>query len=251
MEEEIKDEREKKLNKVFLHPEKQEIISKLLNGESVKGVEEWLRNKHPRKRKLWVSYATLQKFRKEYLHLEGEVLENLKAAKREQDDTSFNLEAKAILASSSAYQQKLSAIVNTEFDANRKILEMLTLISHRMEFYFNEVSTSPDMKKDRMFMELLNTQRGLVQDWKKYVEGVADKRVDHNINVTVVNEQITVLKNIVFEVLQDLDPDLIPAFVEKVNSRLLDTNHGSPKYETYNQAQTIYKQLDIIDADED
>lgn len=249
MSDEIKDDKEKKLNKVFTHPEKEEIISRLLRGESVKGVEEWLRNKHPRKRKLWVSYATLQKFRKDHLHLEGEVLENIKAAKRESDDTSLELEAKAILATSNAYQQKISEIANTELDANRKILEMLTLVGSRIEYYFNAVNLQDGkdiMKKDRMFMDLLNTQKGLIQDWKKYVEGIADKTIDHNISVTVVNEQVTVLKNIVFEVLQDLDPDLIPIFVEKVNSKLLDTQHGSTKYESYH-----HKQLDIIDAYED
>ncbi len=254
MEEEDKDDKEKKLNKVFTHPEKELIIDKLLKGESVKGVEEWLKNKHPRKKKLWISYATLQKFRKEHLHLDGEVLENIKSARREQDDTSLALEAKAILAGSSAYQKKISEIANTEFDANRRILEMLTLVSSRMEYYFNIVTigdTKDTVKQDKMFLELLNTQKGLVQDWKKYVEGVADQRIDHNINVTVVNEQITVLKNIVFEVLQDLDSSLIPMFMEKVNSRLLDTQHGSTKYESYSQAKVIYKQLDVIDANSD
>lgn len=253
MSEEVKDDKEKKLNKVFTHPEKEEIISRLLKGESVKGVEEWLRNKHPRKRKLWVSYATLQKFRKDHLHLEGEVLENIKAAKREQDDTSLELEAKAILASSSSYQKKISEIANTELDSNRKILEMLTLVGSRIEYYFNAVNLTDGkdtMKKDRMFMDLLNTQKGLIQDWKKYVEGVADKKIDHNINVTVVNEQITVLKSIIFEILQELDPELIPIFTERISTRLLDIQHGSSKYESYNQPY-IYKQLDVIDADED
>lgn len=248
----MREERDKKPNKVLLHPEKEEIISRLLRGESVKSVEEWLKSKHPRKKKLQVSYITLQKFRKDFLNLDGEVLENIKAARREQNDTSLELEAKAILAGSSAYQNKINEIANAEFDSNRRILEMLALVGARMEVYFNAVSTKSDLKNDKMFVELLNTQRGLVQDWKKYVEGVADKRIDHNINVTVVNEQITVLKNIVFEVLQDLDPDLIPVFVEKVNSRLLETQHGSPKYENYHhQERIVYKQLDIINADDD
>jgi hypothetical protein len=221
-------------NKVFKHPEKEEIIKKLLNGESVKGVEAWLKKKHPRKRRLWISYATLQKFRKNHLNLEGEVLENIKAAKREHDDDSKVLEAKMILATSSAYQEKLNEIANNKLDADRKILEMMTLVSSRIEFYFNMLQTTGGIKEDKLFIELLNAQRGLVQDWKKYVEGVADKKIEHNINVSVVNEQVTVLKNIVFEVLQELDPALIPLFVEKVNSRLLDVNYGSPKYDTYN-----------------
>lgn len=234
---------EKKQSKVFGHPEREEIISKLLNGESVKGVEAWLKKRHPRKKRLQISYVTLQKFRKEHLNIHGEVLENLKSARQEKDDKSDLLNAKAIIASSSAYQQKLDEIVSTELDANRKILEMLTLVSSRIEVYFNTVNTSGgNIKQDKLLIELLNTQRGLVQDWKKYVEGVADKTIDHNVNVTVVNEQITVLKNIVFEVLRDLDPSLIPKFIERVNSRLLNVQYGSSNYHGYNE-------LEIIDAE--
>ncbi len=230
-------------NKVFKHPEKEEIIKKLLNGESVKNIEAWLRNKHPKKRGLWISYATLQKFRKDHLHLEGEVLENIKAARRDQDQNSKELEARAIISASSAYQQKLNEIVSNELDANRKILEMMTLVSSRLEYYFNMLQSGGSIREDKMFIELLNTQRGLVQDWKKYVDGVADKKIEHNINLNVVNEQVTVLKNIVFEILQQMDPRLVPIFIEKINSRLSDMNYGSNQYQQY-------KQLDVIDVSE-
>ena len=36
-------------SKVLKHPDKEEIISKLLNGESLKDVERWLSKKYPRK----------------------------------------------------------------------------------------------------------------------------------------------------------------------------------------------------------
>lgn len=233
-------------NKVFKHPEKEEIIKKLLNGESVKNLEAWLKKKHPKKRSLWISYATLQKFRKDHLHLEGDVLEDIKAARKEQDLTSKELEAKAIIASSSAYQQKIKEIVSNELDGNRKILEMITLVGSRLEYYFNMLQTTGTIREDRMFIELLNTQRGLVQDWKKYVDGVADKKIEHNISLNVVNEQVTVLKNIVFEVLQDLDPKMIPVFIDKVNSRLSDMNYGSNQYQQYQQ----YPRLGIIDVED-
>jgi len=237
-------EKKTKPNKVLTHPEREEIISKLLNGESVKEVEAWLKKKHPRKKRLQISYATLQKFRKNHLHLEGEVLENIKAARKEKDSESGELEAKAILATSSAYQKKLEEIVSNELDGNRKILEMMTIISSRIEHYFNVLQIKGNRQDDKMLIDLLNAQRGLVQDWKKYVDGVADQKIEHNINVNVVNEQVTVLKNIVFEVLQDLDPTLIPAFVNQVNNKLLDTKYGNKKYEEYNNLNVIEANID-------
>lgn len=229
-------------NKVFKHPEKEEIIKRLLNGESVKAMEAWLKKKHPKRRSLWISYATLQKFRKEHLHLDGEVLDNIKAAKKDQDVTSKELEARALIASSSAYQQKINEIASNELDANRKILEMITLVSSRLEYYFNMLQSGGSIRDDKMFLEILNTQRSLVQDWKKYVDGVADKKIEHSVSINLVNEQVTVLKNIVFEVLQDLDPKFVPIFIEKINSRLSDMNYGSNQYQQY-------QRLDVIDVD--
>lgn len=231
-------------NKVLNHPEREEIIKRLLNGESVKGVEDWLKKKHPKKPRLQISYATLQKFRKDFMNIEGEVLENIKENRKNQDSESENLEAKAILAASSSYQDKLNQIVSNELDGNRKILEMSALVSARMEYYFNIINTKEGAKidKDKMFLDLITVQRGLVQDWKKFAEGFADQKVEHNVNINVITEQVTVLKNIVFEVLQELDPSLIPFFIERINSRLDLVQHGGQKY-------SQYQQIGVIDAE--
>ena len=71
-------------NKVLRHPDKEEIIKMLLNGESVKEVERWIKKKHPRSRRLQISYMTLQKFRAENLNLKGDVLDGLCAANQRQ-----------------------------------------------------------------------------------------------------------------------------------------------------------------------
>ena len=229
-------------NKVLNHPEREDIIKKLVNGESVKEVEKWLKKNHPRTNRLQISYATLQKFRKDHLHIEGDVLDKIKQAKKEQTLESGELETKAIIAASSAYQDKINEIVSNELDSNKKLLEMSALITSRMEYYFNSLNDGTNIQKDRMFLDLIGAQRGLVQDWKKYVEGVADQKIEHNININVINEQVTVLKSIVFEVLQEMSPELIPIFVEKMNSKLENTKYGTPKYDSY-------QQIGVIDAE--
>ncbi len=240
-----------KLNKVLIHPEKEEIIKRLLQGESVKEIELWLKSRHPKKRKLWISYATLQKFRKNHLQLEGDILEDIKAAKKDITYDSVALEARAILGASSSYQKKINEIVDNKLDADRKMLEMMALTSSRLEYYFNILQDPKysGIKEDKMLVELLNLQRGLVQDWKKYVDGVADQKIEHTFNINIVNEQVSVLKNIVFQVLQEMNPELIPVFMEKVNSRLLDLNYGTDKYNRYQDQESSFKRLAVIDAE--
>jgi hypothetical protein len=77
-----------------------------------------------------------------------------------------------------------------------------------------------------------------MQDWKKYIEGYADKKIEHNININVVNEQAKILKEAVLDILQELNPDLISVFVNKLEYKMKALDLG---YER--------ERGDIIDVD--
>jgi len=68
--------------KIIKHVDKEEIIEQVTNGESVRGIASWLKNKYPNNKSLWLSSVTLQKFRKDKLQLEGKVLKDIQEAGR-------------------------------------------------------------------------------------------------------------------------------------------------------------------------
>jgi hypothetical protein len=206
--------------KVLNHPDKEEVIKKLLEGESVKGVESWLKDKYPRKKRLHISYMTLQKFRTDHLNLRGEVLDDIKNRRADISKEETEAEARLIIKNSSAYQQKIDEIASGELDATRRLLEMDSLINSRIEYYYNLLQSGGSIKEDRVFLDYINTMRSLMQDWKKYIEGVADQKIEHNININVINEQARVLRESVMEILHKMDPDLIPVFVDALNRRM-------------------------------
>lgn len=208
------------MSKVLRHPDKESIIKKLLSGDSVKEVERWLKTKYPRTKRLHISYMTLQKFRSENLDLRGDVLEEVKNRRSDADKDAIESEAKMIIASSSAYQDKISEIADAELDVTRRLLEMDKLINSRIKYYYNLLSDGGTIKEDKIFLEYVNTMKGIMQDWKKYIEGVADKKIEHNINVNVVNEHASALKMAVLDVLSELNPELIPIFVNKLNIKM-------------------------------
>jgi hypothetical protein len=220
-------------NKVARHPDKEEIIKMLLNGESVKQVDAWLKKKYPKKRRLHISYMTLQKFRSEHLNIKGDLLEDIKSKKKSDDLISEENELKLAVSNSSEYQKKINEIVSNEMDVQRKLLEMERLISSRMEFYYNTVAAGGNIKHDRVFLEYLNMMRSIMQDWKKYIEGFADKKIEHNLNVNIVNDQIKIMKEVVIDVLKDMDPALILIFMERLNYRMSNLKHDSPEYNQY------------------
>lgn len=230
-----------KFTKVLLHPDKDDIIKKLLNGESLKEVERWLKKKYPKRNRLHISWVTLQKFRKEHLNLYGDMLEDLKTARTSNDNEANDIAVKRIISESSHYQEKINEIANTELDVSRRLLEMDKLINSRLIFYFNVLeSNKGDIKEDKIFLEYIKEYRAILESWKKFIEGHADKKIEHNININVVNEQLNVLKGIIFEVLRELDPKIVPLFVDKLNRKMGQTEINTEEF----------KRLRVIDSEE-
>jgi len=227
-------------SKILNHPDKERIIEKLLSGESVKEIETWLEKKYPRSKRLHISYMTLQKFRSENLNIKGEVLEDIKNKKTEIDKKHLEIETKMIVQNSNAYQKKIDEIASSELDVTRRLLEMDRLVNSRIEYYFNMLETGGSIKEDRIFLEYVNTMKSLMQDWKKYIEGFADKKIEHNININIVNEHAKILKETILEILREMDPKLISIFVEKLNYKM-------KKLDIY---QDIDPRRNIIDVDE-
>lgn len=207
--------------KILNHPDREKIIERLLAGESLKDIELWIQKKYPRSKRLHISYMSLQRFRSGHLNLKGQVLEDIKTKKLEEDKKNSELEAQLIIKTSSAYQQKINEIASNELDVTRRLLELDKLISARIESYFNLVQSGNfNSKSDEVLLQYINTMRALLGDWKKYIEGFADKKVEHNVNINIINEQTKILKESVLDVLREMDPRLIPIFVDKVDYKM-------------------------------
>jgi hypothetical protein len=226
-------------SKVLNHPDKEEIIRLLLNGDSVKEVERWLKKKYPKSKRLQISYMTIQKFRSEHLNLKGEILDDIKNKRAEVKKDVEVAETRMMVSASSSYQDKIEEIASSELDVSRRLLELDALIGARIEYYYNLLENGGSIREDKIFIEYINTLKSLMQDWKKYIEGFADKKIEHNINVNVINSQVNALKEVMYEIIQEMSPDLIPIFINKVNKKMTNIEYGSESYNKY-----------IIDAEE-
>jgi len=216
--------------KVLQHPDKEIIISKLIEGESLREIESWLKNKYPRKKRLHISYMTLQKFRQENLNIEGQVLDDIKNKRNEKIREETIAEQKMIIESSNAYQDKINSVINNEIDVSKRLLEMDALITSRIEFYYNMLQEGGGVKEDKVFLEYVNMMKGLMQDWKKYIEGFADKKIDHNVNINVAFDQIKVLKSVIYDILEEIDPSLINIFINKLDTKMRELEYEDSYY---------------------
>jgi len=205
--------------KVLGHPDKDLIIKKLIEGESLRSVEEWLKEKYDDP-KYHITFVTLQKFRKTSLNIEGEYLEDIKEIRRVKDKAEEEEAQRESIRKNSAYREKLEEIVDAEIDVTRRLLEMETLVNSRLEYYFNILQAGGSIREDKVFIEYINLLRGIMSDWMKFIEGHTENKVEHNININIVMQQITIIKNVVNEILSEIQPEVVPVFIEKLNQKL-------------------------------
>lgn len=211
--------------KILNHPDKEEVIEKLNNGESVRKMEAWLKSKYPNNKKLWLSSVTLQKFRKDNLQLEGKVLKDIQEAGRTQKQIKEEQERQKQLETSDAYNRKINEIVDSKLDVARRILELDKIIETRMEYWFNAVASGEEQasKGDKELRQFMDRQMNLLGQYKKFVEGLADKTVDHNVNITVFNDQIAIIQDVIRECVNYFEPEKAMMFLERLNRKMSNT----------------------------
>lgn len=233
------------MSKILRHLDKEEIIEKLSEGESIRAVEKWLKEKYPTNKKLWVSTVSLQKFRKDNLQLDGKVLKDIQEASVVQNRAIEEQQRQVQLESTNAYQDKINKIAGTHLDVASKIMQLDSIIEDRMEYWFNSIKTGEADPKtaDKELRGFMDRQMALLQQYKKFVEGMSDYTVEHNVNITVMNEQITIIRDVIRDVIGEFNPDLAMVFMEKLNNRL-----NNLEYLPQIPSKVSNKELQMIEA---
>ena len=210
------------MSKILKHIEKDEIIRRLTEGDSIRNVCKWLKEKYPTNKKLWISTVSLQKFRKDNLQLDGKVLKDIQEASQVQQRELDEQQRLAQLESTNAYQDKINEIANSHLDVARKITQLVSIIDTRMEYWYNAIRSgeATAAQADKEMRSYMDRQMALFQQWKKFVEGMADQTIEHNVNITVMNEQIGVIRDVIRDVMTEFDPDTAMRFMDKLNRKL-------------------------------
>lgn len=216
--------------KIARHVDKEEIVRRLNDGESVRKVSAWLKEKYATNKSLQLSTVTLQAFRKKHLQLEGKVLKDIQESSEVQRRAIDEQQRIAALEATNSYQDKINEIADTHLDVSRKILQLDTIIEHRMEYWFNALVTgeATPSAADKEMRQWMDRQMLLLGQYKKFVEGLADHTVEHRVNVTVMNEQVSVIRDVIRDIISGFDPDTALLFIEKVSSKLGALDYDAP-----------------------
>jgi len=217
--------------KIITHPSRNAIVRMLTQGQGVRMVAKTIREDlHPDNKKLWVSVPTLQKFRKEKLNLEGKALEEAKLAAKEKREIKELKKEESQLKRIPAYKEKLQEAIDLHVDIPQQLRELLVLVKSRVEDLFDKsaegsLSVNEESNLHKYFASWTTT----IQQWAKYVDRIADRTTETNINITVIEDQMAVLRETVQEIVAEMDPAMAIKFYSRLSDKMSGLSYKPPK----------------------
>lgn len=210
-------------NKILNHPDKEDIISWLTDGESVREVEKRLNQRYPKKNQhhLRVSASTIQAFKAQHLNLKGKILNDIKEHSRLAQQLVNMTTKQEVVEATSAYQQAIAKIAENELNSNEQIIKVFYIVESRIEDLFERVTQGEFLNKDaeKLLQGYLDQFMKAFEQHKKYIEGVKETS-ETNININIMNDQVSVLREAIRETLMEIEPEIAMIFMDKLNGKM-------------------------------
>lgn len=189
------------LSKIISHPDKDELISKLVIGISSKDIYDWLASKYtnPNEKKFILSEKSIKSFKDNYLDIYSLIqsdLANTKIAVANNNEDDLELAVRNL----PAYKNILIKTANEELDIRTIIKKLCAAIELRFSQVFDEIQSEPDKintKIDRLLIDYTEVLGNILEKYYKFTEAPADNVIQHNVTLQVVDQHITVFHDVI------------------------------------------------------
>jgi hypothetical protein len=209
------------LTKILEHPDKEEIISKLIINISSSDIAEWLKAKYtnPGESRFVLSEKSIKSFQDNYLDLYSHIKEDILKTKQMQASPEEQLELS--IKNNKAYKEKMIDLASQEIDIKRMITNMIAAIETRAAQVFDTIQDDPrNMRTDRILIEWFDLLGNVLEKYHKLVNGAPDQIIQHNVTLQVVDQHINVFYDTIREVLSQMDVETSLYFMEVFNEKM-------------------------------
>ena len=206
------------------HPDKEEIVEKLIAGDSVRRIESWLKQKYPHNKKRQVSFVSLQKFRKEYLKLDKEVINDLQQQRKSLQIEKKKEQQVEAVHNMAAYKSGIASYVQDNLiDRNAEILDMMQAAKEGIEDLRRMNEDKEHHLNHQAIAGYLDRLKGIMEMHHKFTE--AQKKDDSNKleeDYEVLYKKMEIFTEAVKEAFNQTNPDGLPIFIQIVKDKMTD-----------------------------
>jgi len=220
------------VKKILDHPDKDEIISKLLIGIDAKGVCEWLDVKYNtlNDKKFLLNETSLKKFQNEYLDIYTLIQEDLSRTKAAVSNGTTD-ELMLSVQNNQMYKSIMIENATNELDIKKMLANSAIAIETRLGQIYDMIQSDPttlNSKVDRVLIEYIKVFGDLLDKYHKIIEAPAAVAVTHNVNVQV-SEHIMVFYDIIKEILAKMDTEASLYFMDRFQETMSKLKPASEK----------------------
>jgi hypothetical protein len=220
--------------KILDHPDKDEIISKLVIGISTTDVHDWLKAKYTNvsESKFVLSEKNIKSFKDNHLDFYNDMLQDLSKVQNAVV-TSTQDQLELTVKSNPAYKDALLKVANKELDIETIMARMAINVETRVSQVFDTIQEDPrniNTKVDRLFAEYVDILGNLLDKYHKWKEKpVADQIIQHNVTLQVVDQHIAVFHDVIKEVLAQMDVESSMFFMETFSNKMSKLKQPIPE----------------------
>ncbi len=204
------------------HPDRQEIVNKILSNGSAKEIYDWLRLKYPApdQQDLRLNLNLLKEFAKSnLLDCETKVNNDILVA---QEEKVIQKKLSETLLNNKTYQERITQLVDNKIDVKQKFINLEAALHARMEQVFDSIQQDPSKvnKADYTLIKYMEQYLKLLETYNKSINMAPDTIIQHNYTMEYIDNHSAILQQAIRETLEDMDPQFAFIFVEKIQEKL-------------------------------
>jgi hypothetical protein len=220
-------------SKLLEHPDKEEIISKIMTGSSHKSIADWLKIKYSLKEQshLRLTSNFLKEFSDNNIDLFNQLRNDLSNVKSSNDK--INKKISESLLNNKTYKERLNELADSEIDIKRVITDTIFLIRGRVEQMYDIVQNNPEnTKPDYALIKWFETLLNATEKYQKIYAQPEGSVINNNITVNMIEQHSSVLQEAIRDTLSEIDPEIAFIFMDKLAKKLAKLEEPTDKFES-------------------
>lgn len=212
------------LKKILEHPDKDEIIAKLVLDVSPKDINEWLASKYTNvsETKFVIAEKSIKIFKDNYLDIYSLIQEDM-AKTKQAIATSTEEQLALSVQNNSTYRSKMMELASKEIDIRTMAARLCAAIETRLSQVFDEIQENPrdiNTKVDRLLIDYAEVFGNILEKYYKFTEAPSETFVQNNMTIQFMDQHVVVLQEAIRETLAEMDLESSMMFIERLQPKL-------------------------------
>jgi len=218
--------------KILEHPDKDEIIAKLVIGQPPADIYDWLKAKYTNvnEKKFVLTESILKTFQANHLDFYNDILQDIQKTKTALATGTTDALDLAV-KNNPAYEDAMIKLATGELNVDQMMAKMAINVETRISQIFDAIQADPNninTKIDRLLVDYAEMFGNVLDKYYKWKESQANQTIHTNVTLQVVDQHISVFHDVIKEVLSQMDLETSLYFMEVFNDKMAKLKMPDP-----------------------